>query len=124
MSSTERRDAVRFLVTRRVSVQRACVLVQFQRATFLYQPHPVANDGLDAELSALAQTQPRYGYRRMGALLRRKRTIHPKRVHRLWKHAGLQVKRPKKRRQRRERPANAPAKDWRLMSTRRPQRSG
>jgi hypothetical protein len=65
MSITERRDAVRFLVTRRVSVQRACVLVQLQRATFRYQPRPVANDGLAAELSALAQEQPRYGYRRI-----------------------------------------------------------
>ena len=105
MSITERREAVRFLVTRRVSVQRACVLVQLQRATFRYHPRPVVNDGVTAELSALAQEQPRYGYRRMWALLRRKRVINPKRVHRLWKRAGLQVQRPKHRRQRRERPA-------------------
>ena len=104
MSITERREAVRFLVTRRVSVQRACVLLQLQRATFRYQPRPVANDGVAAELLALAQEQPRYGYRRMWALLRRKRTINRKRVHRLWKRAGLQVTRPKHRRQRRERP--------------------
>jgi hypothetical protein len=65
MSILERREAVRFLVTRRVSVQRACVLVQLQRATFRYQPRPVANDGVAAELSALAQEQPRYGYRRI-----------------------------------------------------------
>src|SRR5215216_3302985 len=65
MSITERRDAVRFLVTRRVSVQRACVLVQLERATFRYQPRPVTNDGVAAELSALAQEQPRYGYRRI-----------------------------------------------------------
>jgi len=65
MSITERREAVRFLVTRRVSVHRACVLVQLQRATFRYQPRPVANDGVAAELRALAQEQPRYGYRRI-----------------------------------------------------------
>ena len=105
MSIMERREAVRFLVTRRISVQRACVLVQLQRATFRYQARPLANDGVDDELRALAQAQPRYGYRRMWALLRRKRTINPKRVHRLWKRAGLQVKRPKTRRQRHERPA-------------------
>jgi putative transposase len=105
MNITERREAVRFLVTRRVSVQRACVLVQLQRATFRYQPHPVMNDGVVAELHALAREQPRYGYRRMWALLRRKRVINPKRVHRLWKRAHLQVQRPKHRRQRRERPA-------------------
>jgi putative transposase len=105
MSITERREAVRFLVTCRISVQRACVLLQIQRATFRYQARPVANDGVGEELRALAQAQPRYGYRRMWALLRRNRTINPKRVHRLWKHAGLQVKRPKTRRQRRERGA-------------------
>jgi putative transposase len=105
MSITERREAVRFLVTRRISVQRACVLLQLQRATFRYQPRLVVDDGLDAELHTLAQAQPRYGYRRMWALLRRKRTINRKRVHRLWKRAGLQVQRAKHRRQRRERPA-------------------
>jgi putative transposase len=104
MSITEQREAVHFLVTRRISVQRACVLVQLQRATFRYQPRPVVNDGVAAQLHALAQQQPRYGYRRMWALLRRKRVINPKRVHRLWKRAGLQVQRAKHRRQRRERP--------------------
>lgn len=105
MSISERREAVRFLVTRRISVHRACVLLQIQRATFRYQARPVTDDGVDEELRALAQAHPRYGYRRMGALLRRKRTINRKCVHRLWKQAGLQVKRPKTRRQRRERPA-------------------
>ena len=37
MSIAERRDAVRALVTHGVSVQRACVLVQIQRAKF-YEP--------------------------------------------------------------------------------------
>ena len=65
MSITERRESVCFLVTRQVSVQRACVLVQIQRATFRYQARPVANDGVGEELRALAQAQPRYGYRRI-----------------------------------------------------------
>ena len=104
MNITEQREAVRFLVTHRVSVQRACVLVQLQRATFRYQPRPLADDDVAGELRALAQEQPRYGYRRMWALLRRKRVINAKRVHRLWKRAGLQVQRTKHRQQRRERP--------------------
>jgi len=65
MSISEQREAVRFLVTRRISVQRACVLLQLQRATFRYQPRPVATDDLAAELCGLAQEQPRYGYRRI-----------------------------------------------------------
>jgi putative transposase len=104
MSIAERREAVRFLGTQGVSVQRACVLVQLQRASFQYQPRSVADDGVESEIAALAQAHPRYGYRRVWALLRRKRTINRKRVHRLWKRARLQVQRPIRRRQRRARP--------------------
>lgn len=116
MSIAERRDAVHFLVTKGLSVLRACGLVQLQRATFLYQTRPAADDGVEAELDAIAQTNPRYGYRRVWALLRRKRTINRKRVHRLWKRAKLQVKRVKRSRTRRERPpplaAVAPNHVW------------
>jgi putative transposase len=104
LSIAERRDAVRFLVTKGLSVLRACVLVQLQRATFLYQPRPAADDELLGELEALAQANPRYGYRRAWALLRRKRTVNRERVHRLWKRAKLQVKRVSRPRTRRERP--------------------
>jgi putative transposase len=107
---------VRFLVTKGLSVLRACGLVQLQRATFRYQACPVADDGGGAELDAIAQTNPRYGYRRVWALLRRKRTINRKRGHRLWKRAKLQVKRVKRPRTRRERPpplaAVAPNPVW------------
>lgn len=110
MSVAEHRDAVRFLVTRRVSVQRACELVQLQRATFLYQPCPKVLDDVEAEIAALAHAQPRYGYRRVWALLRRKQTINRKRVNRLWKRVGLQVQRPKRRRQHRD--ASLPHAWW------------
>src|SRR5260221_10925523 len=104
MSIAERREAVRALVTHGLSVQRACVLVQLQRASFQYQPRSAVDDGVVPEIAAVAQAHPRYGYRRIWALLRRKRTINRKRVHRLWTRACLQVQRPKRRRQRRERP--------------------
>ena len=83
----ERHDAVRFLVTKGLSVLRACVLVQLQRATFLYQPRPAADDELVGELEALTHAILRYGYRRAWALLRRKRTVNRTRVHRLWKRS-------------------------------------
>jgi putative transposase len=95
---------VRFLLTRGLSVVRACVLVQLQRATFRYQPRPAPDDELPGELEALAHANPRYGYRRAWALLRRKRSLNRKRVHRLWKQAKLQVKRITRPRARRERP--------------------
>jgi putative transposase len=104
MSVTERREAVRVLVMHGLSVQRACILVQLQRASFHYRPRSAVDDGVATQLQALAQAHPRYGYRRIWALLRRKHTINRKRVHRLWKQARLQVQRPRRRRLRRERP--------------------
>jgi len=65
MSIAERREAVRFLGTQGVSVQRACVLVQLQRARFHYQPRSIADDGVTTEIAALAEAHPRYGYRRV-----------------------------------------------------------
>ncbi len=75
MSIEERRDAVRFLETYAVSVQRACALVQLHRSTFLYQARPVADDGVRQEVADLAQARPRYGYRRIWAVIRRSRRI-------------------------------------------------
>lgn len=103
MSIAERRDGVGFLVSKGLSVARACVLVQLQRSTFHYQARPAADDELVEELQALALKHPRYGYRRAWALLNRKQRVNRKRVHRLWKLAKLQVKRAKRPRTRRER---------------------
>ncbi len=105
MSIAERRAAVQFLETYGVSVQRACVLVQLHRSTFVYQARPASDDDVLQEIGELAQAHPRYGYRRIWAVLRRSRRINRKRIHRLWKQARLQVRRVKRRRPRPERPA-------------------
>ena len=106
MTVAQQRDAVQFLAKRGISVRRACVLVQLTRATFQYRARPRPEEAaLLTDITALAQEYPRYGYRRIWALLRRKRTINRKRVHRLWKRARLQVKRTPRRRTRRKRPA-------------------
>jgi putative transposase len=106
MTITERRDAAYFLATQGISVRRACTLVQLSRATFQYQARERPDEqALLADITKLAQHNPRYGYRRIWALLRRKRPVNRKRVHRLWKRARLQVKRATRRRTRRERPA-------------------
>ncbi len=105
MTTAEQRDAVRFLATRGISVRHACRLVQLQRATFQYRERPRPDEAaLLTDITTLAQQHPRYGYRRIWALLRRKQPIYRKRVHRLWKRARLQVKRATRRRIRRERP--------------------
>jgi putative transposase len=85
---------------RGVSERHACALVAANRATVQYQARPRANDGLVGRLAILAQRHPRYGYRRVWALLRREGwMVNRKRVHRLWRTAQLQV--PKRQRQHR-----------------------
>lgn len=91
------------------SVLRACELAQLHRATFHYQQRPTTCDELVVEITSLAQQYPRYGYRRVWAVLKRTRKVNQKRVHRLWKAAQLQVKRVTRPRKRRERPTRLQA---------------
>jgi putative transposase len=109
LTVAERREIVHDLVQYGCSVRRACQLVQLQRATFHYQPQAASEDKLLDELTSLAHHYPRYGYRRAWAVLRRTRKINPKRVHRLWKAAQLQVKRVRRPRKRREPPVRLQA---------------
>lgn len=110
MTIAAQRDAVIALSKYGISLRRACELVQLQRATFHYQARPQPqDDALLAEIATLAQENPRYGYRRIWAVLRRTRPVNRKRVHRLWQQARLQVKRVTRRRSRRERPARLQA---------------
>jgi putative transposase len=93
------REAVQFLVDQGLSTQRACALLQFQRSTFYYPAQPDRNSDLEQQVRELAQRHPRYGYRRIWALLRRKQPVNKKRIHRLWKRSRLQVgRRPRKHR--------------------------
>ncbi len=99
MTVAEQRKAVHFLVVHGVSQRRACALVQLHRSTFQYQARPNHNADLERQLQELAQRHPRYGYRRVWAVLRRHQRVNKKRVHRLWTRAKLQVhKHPRKRR--------------------------
>jgi putative transposase len=94
-----RREGVQVLVAHGLAQRRACSLLQLQRSTFNYQARPDRHAGLVKEVHDLAQRHPRYGYRRVWALLRRRgRRVNKKHVHRLWKRAKLQVRKvPRKR---------------------------
>ncbi len=93
MTLATRREGVQFLVAYGLALRRACSLLQLPRSTFSYQAGPERNAGLVEEVHDLAQRYPRYGYRRVWALLRRRgRQVNKKRVHRLWKRASLQVR--------------------------------
>ena len=94
MSPARRRDAVRFLVgRRRVSERRACQVVGQHRSTQRYEPQPAELElRLVKRMNELAATHPRYGYRRVWALLRSEGFhVNRKRVERLWRLEGLRV---------------------------------
>jgi len=99
---TERRAMVAELVDRGISERQACQTVGLRRSSYRYQARPTSerDQQLRQEIVALAQRHRRYGYRRITAVLRRRgERVNPKRVHRIWQTAGLQVprKRPRKR---------------------------
>jgi HTH-like domain len=96
---TARREAVQLLVARGLSQRRACVLLQLQRSTFGYQARPERDAELTSQVDELARRHPRYEYRRVWALLRRRgQCMNLKHVHRLWKRAKLQVRKVRRKR--------------------------
>jgi putative transposase len=52
-----------------VSERRACKLLGMDRGSYRYEPRPDRNGQLREALVSLARQKPRYGYRRLHALL-------------------------------------------------------
>ena len=78
------------------------------RASYRYEPRPDRNAELREELLKLARQKPRFGYRRLHAVLeRRGQAVNVKRVYRLYREEGLAVRRRKRKRLVRE-PAAEP----------------
>jgi putative transposase len=83
---------------KRFSERRACKLLGVDRATYRHQPEPDRNALLREELIALARQRPRYGYRRLAELLRRRGLpVNDKRVYRLYRQERLTVRRIKRK---------------------------
>jgi hypothetical protein len=74
-----------------VSQRRACRALGLARSALRYDP--ARRDGsaaLARRIDELAGAHPRFGYRRIWALLRREGwPVNKKAVHRLWRRAGL-----------------------------------
>jgi putative transposase len=96
-----KRAAVGWLVdAHRASVRRGGRLVGLSTATWRYQRHGrVDNRELLVRLQAHAAVRPRYGYRRLHTLVAREGLVaNHKRVHRVYREAGLQVRRRRRKR--------------------------
>jgi putative transposase len=96
-----KRVAVGWLVDAQASsVRRACRVVGLSTATWRYQRHGrVDNRELLARLQAHAAVRARYGYRRLHTLIAREGVVaNHKRVHRVYREAGLQVRRRRRKR--------------------------
>ena len=84
-----------------MSARRASAAVLLDRSTLRYQPKPSVNDAIAARIREIAETRVRYGYWRIYVLLRREGwRINHKRVHRLYKLAGLNLRSKRPRRNR------------------------
>ena len=101
VSAPQRRQAVSFLIGRRLSERRSCVLVGIGRSSYRYQGHAGDDSQLVERLKAIAARQRRYGYRRAWVALRREgERVNHKRVYRVWRQAGLGLPRRRRRKPR------------------------
>ena len=72
------RTDVAFAMTQyEMSERQACKLVDLDRSSYRYEPRPDHNAGLRQELVELARQKPRYGYRRLHAVLSRRISGEP-----------------------------------------------
>jgi len=85
-----------------VSERRACRVVEQPRSTHRYEAKRADDEAsLVTQMHELVRRHPRFGYRRIGALLRKDGwAVNLKRIWRLWKREGFKVpgKQRKKRR--------------------------
>ncbi len=94
-----RRDVVEFVKKQTISERRSCQLISLNRKSCRYRKRRQADKKLIERLHQLAVAHPRFGYRRIHALLRREGiTVNVKRIHRLWKleRLSLPPRRPRK----------------------------
>jgi len=82
-----------------MSERHACGLAGIAVSSYRYPTPKASKDaGLREQLTQLAQQHPRYGYRRLCVLVRRSgEQANHKRVHRLYRDAGLSLRRKKRK---------------------------
>ena len=98
MTTARRRQITREMqATFAVSQRRACRALGLARSSLRYDP--VVRDKqrtLMRRIEELAGKHPRFGYRRIWAMLRREGwSVNKKAVHRLWRQSGLKLVGPR-----------------------------
>ncbi|AXC10298.1 Mobile element protein [Acidisarcina polymorpha] len=89
-----------------LSERTACKLLGMKRSSYRYEPRPDRNAALREALVKLARQKPRYGYRRLHAVLSRcGHEVNVKRVYRLYVEERLMVRRKRRKRLVRDRAA-------------------
>jgi hypothetical protein len=79
--------------TWRVSIRRACRALPVERSTYHYRSRRAGQAQLTERIREIAATRVRYGYRRIHVLLRREGwRVNAKRVYRLYREIGLQLR--------------------------------
>lgn len=77
----------------KVSVRRACATLRIDRALYVYKSKRGGQAELKQRIKEICETRVRYGYRRVHILLRRDGwVVNPKRIYRLYKELGLQLR--------------------------------
>lgn len=81
-----------------ISERRACSLIDINRATLRYQSSSPDEAELTLRIKAIAFERRRFGYRRVHQMLRREGVnVNHKKVYRLYRDAGLAVRKRKRR---------------------------
>ncbi len=97
-----RRDGVTVLIQERgygYAVTRACGLIGISRSPYRYRSCRAGSQKIAARLKELAAVKRRWGYRQLHVLQRREGyAVNRKRTYRLYRDAGLAVKRRKRKR--------------------------
>jgi putative transposase len=84
----------------KVSIRRACAALRIDRALYVYKSKRGGQADLKQRIKEIAETRVRYGDRRIHVLLQREGwAVNPKRIYRLYKDLGFQLrhKTPKRR---------------------------
>ena len=100
VSPAQRRELVDFFVkSAQLSERLSCELAGLSRSVQRYATRRAPDVEVRTELKQLANARPRFGYRRLGMLLRRRGVlINHKRLWRIYREEGLVVRRKKRKR--------------------------